>query len=134
VPGLGFALAACGSTFSGTTLSSQVGSWATSTGLSASVKTLQADLHLLGTLAPTAAALRSECTALVYDALNANQNLPSPDPVLTNLLSAAYSAAGSAGHDCASGANGGARSAAQRTTAHRDLIKALARFDAVTTP
>ena len=81
--------------------------------------------------------LRTDCDVLVTDALVANQNLPSPDPTLTDLLGTAYSVAGDAGHRLPHGRRGTAgqraRSAAERTAAHRDLIKALARFDAVTT-
>ncbi len=134
VSGLGLLLAACGSTFSGTTLSQQVTSWAATAGFSASVSLLQGDLARIDAASDTA--LTTECNVLVYDSLSANQNLPTPDPALTTLLSTAYSVAGEAGHACLSGSSDGvrrARSAAPRTAARRDLIKALARFDAVTT-
>lgn len=138
IPGLGLVLAACGSTFSGTTLAQQVTSWSTTSGFSASVGTLQGDIRRIDAARSDPAALSTDCNLLVIDALSANQNLPTPDQTLTNLLSAAYSVAGAAGHDCLSGARDGAadlaRSATERTEARRDLIKALARFDSVTTP
>lgn len=138
VPGLGFCLAACGSTTSGTTLAEQVSNWATSTGFSAQVATLQGDLRRIGPGAPgrSAGTLRTDCDVLVTDTLAANQNLPTPDLTLTTLLSDAYTAAGTAGRDCFSGAGGPsrllARSISERTTARRDLIKSLARYDTVT--
>jgi hypothetical protein len=134
---LGLVLAACGSTYSGRTLSAQVTSWAKTAGFSASVSELQGDLRQVDAVADHPAAMSTYCTVLVTDALTANGNLPTPDQTLTNLLSTAYSVAGDAGHDCASGAGSGSklltRSAAERSTARMDLIKALARFDAVTT-
>jgi hypothetical protein len=138
IPGLGLALAACGSTFTGNTLAEQVSNWATSTGFSTQVEVLQADLRRIGPAAPgrSPGSLKTDCDVLVTDTLAANQNLPSPDLTLTTLLSDAYTAAGTAGHDCFSGAGGSspllARSLTQRTTARRDLIKSLARYDAVT--
>ncbi len=140
VPGLGFLLAACGSSFSGTTLSQQVTSWAKTTSFSAEVSTVQGDIGRIDVVVgrDEAAALKTDCDVLVTDALIANQNLPTPDATLTTLLSNAYSVAGEAGHDCFSGAGGGtrllARSTTERMTARRDVIKALARFDVVTTP
>ncbi|HXQ43668.1 MAG TPA: hypothetical protein VN816_03435 [Acidimicrobiales bacterium] len=136
VVGLGLVLAACGSTYSGRTLSQQVTSWATTAGFSASVSLLQGDLRRIGAAEGDRAPVSTDCNVLVYDALSANQNLPTPDPTLTTLLSTAYSIAGEAGHDCLSGAADSARdvrSATERSSARRDLIKALARFDAVTT-
>jgi len=139
VPGLGLLLAACGTTYAGTTLSEQLTSWATTTGLAAAVTTLQGDIRRIDTLGNNgrAPSLKADCDVLVTDALTASQNLPTPDQTLTGLLSTAYSVAGDAGHDCLSGAGDGtrllARSATERVTAGRDLIKALARFDSVTT-
>jgi hypothetical protein len=134
VPGLGLVLAACGPQFSGSTLSEQVTSWATTTGFSASVSTVQGDIRRIDVLPEPSASLKTDCDVLVTDTLVANQNLPTPDQSLTDLLATAYSVAGSAGHDCFSGgARLLARSATERMTARRDLIKSLARFDAVTT-
>jgi hypothetical protein len=135
--GFGLGLAACGGTFSGATLSAQVTSWSKTAGLSASVSELQGDIRRIDAVASRPASMKTDCVVLVTDALTANGNLPSPDQALTNLLSKAYSVAGDAGHDCVAGAGATsmalARSAVERTTARMDLIKALARFDAVTT-
>jgi hypothetical protein len=137
VAGLGLILSACGGTVSGTTLSAQVTSWGKTAGLTASVSELQGDLRQIDAVADRPASMATYCVVLVTDALMANGNLPTPDQTLTNLLSTAYSEAGDAGHDCQAGAGSGnrllTRSAAQRITARMDLIKALARYDAVTT-
>jgi len=142
-------LAACGSTYSGSTLAQQVMSWAKSTGFSADVSTVQGDIRLVDSLSSgsqsagsqsagsQAKAIKTACAVLVQDTLTANGYLPTPDQTLTNLLSTAYSKAGAAGHDCYSGAGHEndplSRSATERVTARHDLIKALARFDLVTT-
>jgi hypothetical protein len=144
IPGFALVLAACGSAYSGSTLAQQVTSWAKSTGFSAEVSTVQGDIRLIDSLSAgspsagsQAAEIKTACAVLVQDTLIANQNLPSPDETLTDLLSTAYSEAGVAGKDCLSGAGHGnallSRSATERVTARRDLIKALARFDLVTT-
>jgi hypothetical protein len=139
LPGLGVGLSACGTTSPGTTLSQQVTAWAASTGFSASVTTVRGDVSRVAALRadPPPGVLKTDCDVLVTDSLMANQNLPTPDPLLTDLLSAAYSAAGSAGHDCFDGAGGNsgllARSTTERAKAATDLIKAEARYDAVTT-
>jgi hypothetical protein len=135
---IAFMVAGCGTTFSGSTVAQQTTSWASSTGLTASTKLLNGDLRRVAAQqsAPPGT-LRTACDVLVTDALAANQNLPSPDPTLTSLLAAAYSVAGSAGHDCLTGAGGNAallaRSGRERVTAERDIIKAQARYDRVTT-
>jgi hypothetical protein len=144
IPGLVLLLAACGSTYAGSTLAQQVSSWAKSTGFSADVSTVQGDIRLVDSLSAgsqsagsQAKAIKTACAVLVQDTLTANGYLPTPDQTLTDLLSTAYSKAGAAGHDCYSGAGHEndllSRSAAERVTARRDLIKALARFDLVTT-
>jgi hypothetical protein len=133
-------VAACGTTFSGSTLAEQVTNWAKSTMFSSELSTVQGDIRRIDAVEATShtAPLKADCDVLVQDSLIANQNLPSPDLTLTDLLSTAYSVAGEAGHDCLSGAGGATqllgRSARERDTARHDLIKALARFDAVTTP
>jgi hypothetical protein len=140
VAGFGLVVAACGQTFSGTTLSAQVTNWASSSGFLSSVSTIQADIRRIDVVVenPKAPPLKADCDVLVNDTLMANQNLPSPDLTLTDSLATAYSEAGNAGRDCLSGAGKAgrllARSATERVTARRDLIKALARYDAVTTP
>src|ERR1700683_2044674 len=128
--GCSLVLAACGSAYSGSTLAQQVTSWAKSTGFSAEVSTVQSDIRLVDSLSAgsQAAEIKTACAVLVQDTLIANQNLPSPDETLTDLLSTAYSEAGVAGKDCLSGAGHEndlqSRSATERVTARRDLIKA----------
>jgi hypothetical protein len=79
--------------------------------------------------------VRTDCDVLVNDALGANQNLPTPDDVLTRILSSAYEAASAAGRHCLSGAGGDrgllARSRAELATAESGYVKAQARLDAV---
>jgi hypothetical protein len=138
IPGFALMLAGCGPSGAGTTLAQQVTNWATSTGFPAAARGLRGDITNIEK-APAglpAKALRTYCDVLVTDALSANQNLPSPDRTLTELLSTAYTAAGTAGRDCFSGAGGDtqllAHSATERTQAGRDLIKAQARYEFVT--
>jgi hypothetical protein len=159
IPGFALLLAACGSAYSGSTLAQQVTGWARSTGFSADVSSVQGDIRRVDSLSagsqsagsqsagsqsagsqsagPQAKAIETACAVLVQDTLVANENLPTPDETLTALLSSAYSKAGAAGHDCYSGAGHQndllSRSATERVSARRDLIKALARFDLVTT-
>jgi hypothetical protein len=129
--------AACGSAYPGATLSDQLSGWAKATGFTGAVSQIQGDLRRVAPYrpGPEAGAWKTDCDVLVTDALTANQNLPSPDQRLTDQLSAAYSQAGSAGHDCLNGVSGVGltRFDAERTTAARDLIKALARYDSVIT-
>ena len=129
-------LGACGGSYPGTTLSAHVSGWATSTGFTGAVSQLQGDLRRVAGYTPASgSSWKTDCDVLVTDALGANQNLPSPDQRLTDLLDAAYSAAGSAGHDCFDEAHGAGltRFTAERATAERDLIRSLARYDALTT-
>jgi hypothetical protein len=138
-PGLGLVLAACGTSFSGSTLAQQVSNWASSSSptLSASMSAIQGDIRRIDAVpSDPPKPSPADCDLLVTDALNANENLPSPDQTLTDLLSKAYTDAGDGGHDCISGASARQlrRSTTERAAARRDLIEALARFDAVTSP
>jgi len=129
-------LGACGASYSGTTLSAQVSSWASSTGFTGAVSQLQGDLRRVkGYSSTPGSSWKTDCDVLVTDALDTNQNLPSPDQQLTDLLASAYSAAGDAGHGCFEGVRGAGlvRFTTERTTALRDLVKSLARYDALTT-
>jgi hypothetical protein len=130
-------LASCGSPFPGRTLGQQVHSWATMTGLATSLSTLHTDARRIATLEarhdPTG--VRTDCDVIVNDALSANQNLPSPDPVLTGILSAAYASASAAGRNCLMGAGGNqallTRSKAELAAAASGYVKAQARLDAL---
>jgi hypothetical protein len=133
------ALASCGSTspFPGSTLGQQVHSWATTTGLAASLSTLRGDARRIATVEARhdSAGVRTDCDVLVNDALGANQNLPSPDATLTRILSAAYANASAGGRHCLSGAAGNRAlldsSAAELHSAASGYVKAEARLDAI---
>jgi hypothetical protein len=134
--GAALALASCGSPFPGRTLGQQVHSWATTTGLASSLSTLRADARRIAAVEARhdPAGVRTDCDVLVNDALGANQNLPSPDDTLTQILSGAYASASAAGRNCLTGAGGGpllARSTAELATAESGYVKAEARLDAL---
>ncbi len=130
-------LASCGSPFPGRTLGQQVHSWAASTGLADSLRTLRADAGRVVAVEAShdPAGVRTDCDVLVNDALSANQNLPSPDDVLTRILSSAYAAASAAGQHCLTGAGGNkallADSSAELAAAASGYVKAEARLDAL---
>jgi hypothetical protein len=131
----GLVLASCGSPYPGSTLSQQVQSWAKSTGWSASLSTLRGDARRIAVVEARhdPAGVRTDCDVLVNDALSANQNLPTPDDMLTRILSAAYSAAAAAGRQCLTGAGGNpgllARATGEMATAASGYVKAEARVD-----
>jgi hypothetical protein len=129
----GSVLAGCGGTPAG--IGTQMTDWARSTGFTATLARLRGDLGNAGRLGP-GKTLRTVCDALVTDALNAHEQLPAPDHQLTGLLDTAYAAAGSSGRDCFDGAGGDgallARAATERTDALAGLVRAEARYDAVT--
>jgi hypothetical protein len=131
----GLVLASCGSPYPGSTLSQQVQSWARSTGWSGSLSTLRADARRIAVVDARhdLAAVRTDCDVLVNDALGANQNLPTPDGMLTRILSAAYSAAAAAGRQCVTGAGANeglsARATGELATAASGYVKAAARLD-----
>lgn len=125
----------CGS--SPVPLSQQVSTWSTNTDYDSDLATVQRDLDNVGGIGDVAGAtLRTVCDALVTDALEANQQLPAPDATLTNLLSTAYSQAATAGRECYDAANGDrtqwATSVHERSLAVAAIIRAQARYDAVT--
>jgi hypothetical protein len=72
-PGLGFVLAACGHSFSGTTLAQQVTNWASSASptLSASVSAIQGDIGRIDAVrTDPAKPSPADCDLLVTDVLN----------------------------------------------------------------
>jgi len=143
-------LAGCGSQYAGSTVGQQVESWATSSPdpkFSSALSTLRADIARTdgAEASNDEAALRTDCDVLVTDALSANQNLPTPDSDLSNILSRAYTAAADAGKDCLCAAGGGGCSTAAQgqsslyslsvregMTADRGFIAAEARVDFLT--
>ncbi len=145
----GLALLGCGSPYGGGTPAQQVTSWSASTGFLSTLARLRADLarmaDLSSTTPPTPAStgqrarggvLRTVCDVLVTDSLAANEQLPAPDASLTSALSDAYDHAGAAGHDCFHGAAGDrallARAGRERVAALAGLVRAEARYDALT--
>jgi hypothetical protein len=136
---MGLVASGCGSTYPGATAAEQVTGWASTTDFTAQARTLVQDARrVAGAVAQHEPALvRTDCDVFVTDALTANQNLPTPDQKLTDLLAGAYASAGDAGRDCLQGAGGNAgllaRSAAERASFERELIRAQARYDSLTT-
>jgi hypothetical protein len=127
---------ACSTQYSGT-LAQQFGEWSSMTQFPSEAKALQTDFRNFAVLGahPAPGVLRTSCDVMVTDALNANQNLPTPDSRVTDLLSDAYNLFGESGRNCLSGADGNAvllaRAQGQRVDAAHDLIKALAAIDAL---
>jgi len=133
-------LAACGGPSSGASIAEQVQSWVRTTGLDASLRTLEADGQRARVVAANtdAVGLRTVCDVLVTDALGANQNLPSPDASLTSILTAAYRAAAAAGQGCVHG-SGSQHGLPERVNgelaaARAGYVKAQARVDLVELP
>lgn len=123
-------LGACGP---GGSLAQQVREWATSSGWQASVSELRGDLGRLPAITSESAGVRrTACDVLVTDALNANEQLPTPDQALTSLLSKAYSAAADAGRHCYSGGPEVSAVPAEQQAAARALVQAQARYDELT--
>jgi hypothetical protein len=75
--------------------------WVSGTGLGQDIGTLVADNARVPKVVPNGTgALHAACSTLVTDAEMANGELPSPDPVVTDLLTQAYSLEGTAGNQC----------------------------------
>ncbi len=135
VAGGAFAMA-CSSQYSGT-LAQQVNEWSTMTQFPSEASALQDDYQNFNELGAHLApgVLRTYCDVMVTDALNANQNLPTPDTQVTDLLSDAYNLFGESGRNCLSGANGNTallgRAQSQRVAGAHQLIKARAVIDAL---
>lgn len=128
---LGTVAAACGG--SGGTLAQQVRTWASGASWSSTTNELTGDLERLSDLgSDNAGARRTACDVLVTDALNANQQLPTPDSTLTSLLSEAYTDAADAGRDCFAGGSRLASATTQQEAAQRNLVRAQARYDDLT--
>ncbi len=127
----GLALTACSS--GPTSLSAQVQSWSSSTGFLSGLQQLRSDLRGLSTLpADNAGERRTVCDVLVTDALNDNEQLPSPDSTLTSLLSRAYTKAATAGRDCYRSAASLPATQADAQEATSLLVAAEARYDGIT--
>lgn len=138
VPVMGL-VAGCSTTYSGSTVAQQVSGWSSQTNFPAEARTVQQDMQRVATVVAqrTASLIRTDCDVLVTDALIANQNLPTPDTDLTDLLASTYASAATAGRDCLQGAGGDvrllARSASERAMSATGMVKAMARYDALVT-
>jgi len=115
------------------TLSQQVRSWAGNSGWTSTMATMSGDLGRLSSIQSESPGVRrTVCDVLVTDALNSNQQLPTPDASLTELLSQAYTRAGDAGRDCYAGGARLALAPAEQHQAQRLLVEAEARYDSIT--
>ncbi|MHB8317733.1 MAG: hypothetical protein ACYDEP_00665 [Acidimicrobiales bacterium] len=117
----------------------RVQTWVVGTGFANSVGTLRADSTRIETVINEhhgSSAISTDCSVLVTDASAANDELPTPDPKLTGLLSRAYALEGSAGTKCyAAGAANKSlleQSANDRSAANKLLNDAVARIVAIT--
>ncbi|HMK63906.1 MAG TPA: hypothetical protein VK386_09825 [Acidimicrobiales bacterium] len=128
--GAGALVAGCSS--NNETLSQQVRNWASTTGWTSALATLTGDLGRVSSVASDSPGVRhTVCDVLVTDALNDNQQLPTPDRSLTQLLSRAYTAAANAGRDCYAGGTRLASAPPEQRQAQRLLVQAQARYDTV---
>jgi hypothetical protein len=116
----------------------QMQNWEEGTGFAGTVGTLRADVARISTVVAQhrgAGAVHADCGVLLVDAERANTELPTPDDVLTRLLSESYSELGRAANDCydAGGSTGAlqARSARERAAGRTLLARAVARLDRV---
>lgn len=137
----GLVLVGCAGPYGNGSPAQQVTNWARSTSFVSTLARLRSDLaHVPSSASPSSsvssAALRTACDVLVTDSLAANEQLPTPDDALTAALADAYAKAGAAGHDCFRGAAGDpallARAGAERSAASTGLVRAEARYDALT--
>jgi hypothetical protein len=75
--------------------------WVNGTSFGGDIGILVADNARVPKAVPNGAgALRADCATLVTDAEAANDELPSPDPEVTDLLTKAYGLEGTAGNEC----------------------------------
>jgi hypothetical protein len=75
--------------------------WVSGTGFGADIATLVADNARVHKVVPNGTgAVHAACGTIVTDAEQANTELPSPDPDVTDLLTKAYGLEGIAGNQC----------------------------------
>jgi hypothetical protein len=75
--------------------------WVSGTSFGADIATLVADNARIHLVVPNGTgAVHAACGTLVTDAEQANTELPSPDPDVTELLTKAYGLEGTAGNQC----------------------------------
>jgi hypothetical protein len=101
--------------------------WVGGTGLGGDIGTLRADNARVPKDVPNGTgAVHAACGALEDDAEQANGELPTPDPKVTDLLAQAYGLEGTEGTLCY---NAGATNMTLLVKAERDGIKAEALYD-----
>jgi hypothetical protein len=117
----------------------RVGTWVQSTQMGQSVGSVLDDAARVTWAVSThqdIGVIHTVCAVLLDDTEAANDNLPSPDQELTNLLSNAYGVEGSAANNCYDAGTGNAalqaKSARERAAARVGLRRALARVAALT--
>ena len=97
----GLALTSCAGADQRGTAAHRISVWVKGTGLGQDIGTLVADNARVPKVVPNGTgAVHAACSTLVTDAEMANQELPSPDPVVTDLLTRAYGLEGAAGNQC----------------------------------
>jgi hypothetical protein len=101
--------------------------WVNGTNLGADIATLIADNARIAKVVPNGSgAVHAACGTLVTDAEMANTELPSPDPVVTALLTNAYGLEGTAGNQCY---DAGSTNRQLLAESARNAIKAEALYD-----
>jgi hypothetical protein len=82
----------------------RLSAWVAGTGLGEDIGTLVADNARIAKVAGRGSGvLHADCSTIVNDAEMANSSLPSPDSIVTDLLTRAYGLEGDAGNDCYGG-------------------------------
>ena len=103
--------------------------WVSGTDFGQDIGTLVADNARLSKVVPNGTgAVHGACATLVTDAETANEELPSPDPQVTEWLSAAYTLEATAGNQCY---EAGSTNASLLTKSERNGIKAEALYEQV---
>ena len=97
----GLALTSCAGADQQGTAAHRMSVWVNGTGLGQDIGTLVADNARVPKVVPNGSgAVHAACSTLVTDAAMANQELPAPDPDVTDLLTQAYGLEGAAGNQC----------------------------------
>ena len=122
----GLALTSCAGADQQGSASHRMSVWVKGTGLGQDIGTLVADNARVPKVVPNGTgAVHAACSTLVTDAAQANGELPSPDPDVTDLLTQAYGLEGAAGNQCY---NAGSADKALLAKSMRNAIKAEALY------
>jgi hypothetical protein len=126
---LAFGLVSCAGEDQRGSPSHRMSVWVSGTGLGGDIGTLVADNERLPKDVPNGTgAVHAACGTMEDDAEMANDELPSPDSDVTDLLSQAYGLEGTAGTECYSAGSTNKKLLAQ---AERDTVKADALYEQV---